>query len=48
MSWAGAEDGSGDDVAVEVDTDARLPRTATKLRRMLATLRANQFVSFTE
>jgi MoxR-like ATPase len=48
MSWAGVEDGSGDDAAVEVDTNSRLPRTATKLRRMLATLRANQFVSFTE
>jgi hypothetical protein len=47
LSWAGAEDGSEDGESVAV-ADARLPQTATKLRRMLATLRANQFVSFTE
>ena len=48
MSWAGAEAVSEDDDALDVDEDARLPRTAAKLRRMLASLRANQFVSFAE
>jgi len=48
MTWAGAEDRSEDDEVAGVDEDARLPRTVTKLRRMLASLRANQFVSFTE
>lgn len=48
MTWAGAEGSSEDVELAGVDADARLPRTATKLRRMLAYLRANQFVSFTE
>jgi hypothetical protein len=48
MVWAGSEPGSEDINVVDADGDARLPRTAMKLRRMLASLRANQFVSFTE
>jgi 5-methylcytosine-specific restriction enzyme B len=47
LSWAGAEDSSEDGETVDV-ADARRPQTATKLHRMLATLRSNQFVSFTE
>ena len=48
MGWAGVEDASKDGDEVVVDGSARLPRTAAKLGRMLATLQANQFVSFTE
>jgi hypothetical protein len=48
MTWAGAEDDSEAGEVADADVDARLPRTATKLRGMLASLRANQFVSFTE
>jgi hypothetical protein len=48
MDWAGAQDAPDDAVAPFADGSARLPRTAAKLRRMLASLQANQFVSFTE
>ena len=48
MSWAGTEEGPEDVDMGAADAAARLPRAATKLRRMLASLRANQFVSFTE
>jgi hypothetical protein len=45
MVWAGTD--AGESTEGEA-SGARLPRTATKLRRMLASLEANQFVSFTE
>ena len=49
MEWAGAPASVTDDEMPVADTEgARLPRTAAKLRRMLASLQANQFVSFTE
>jgi 5-methylcytosine-specific restriction enzyme B len=46
MAWAGVPD-VGDSTEQQV-VGARLPRTAAKLSRMLASLEANQFVSFTE
>lgn len=48
LVWAGAPDAPDDATTPAADTGARLPRTAAKLRRMLASLQANQFVSFTE
>ena len=48
MTWAGATDSVAEATARSSDGTARLPRTAAKLRRMLASLQANQFVSFTE
>jgi hypothetical protein len=47
MTWAGVQDRQdGPEQASE--EGVRLPRTAAKLHRMLASLQANQFVSFTE
>jgi hypothetical protein len=48
MSWAGVQAAQGSGEELVVDGSARLPRTAAKLNRMLASLQANQFVSFTE
>lgn len=48
LAWSGAQDVSEDHEESVAGERARLPRTAAKLRRMLASLRANQFVSFTE
>lgn len=48
MTWAGATDSVGEVDSPIVVATARLPRTAAKLRRMLDSLQANQFVSFTE
>jgi hypothetical protein len=48
MSWAGIQAARGSGEELVVDGSARLPRTAAKLDRMLASLQANQFVSFTE
>jgi hypothetical protein len=46
MSWAGVDEvGQTGESSLE---PARLPRTAAKLQRMVASLQANQFVSFTE
>lgn len=44
LEWAGAQEEAGP----AGDLGARLPRTAAKLRRMLTSLEADQFVSFTE
>ncbi len=48
MSWAGVQASPGNGEELVIDASARLPRTAAKLSRMLASLQANQFVSFTE
>lgn len=48
MSWAGVQPTSDNAEPIVVSENARLPRTAAKLERMLASLQANQFVSFTE
>ena len=44
LAWAGADDPQ----SVGETAVSRLPRTTAKLERMLASLQANQFVSFTE
>jgi MrcB-like, N-terminal domain len=48
MTWAGAADSVAEVDSPIAPATARLPRTAAKLRRMLDSLQANQFVSFTE
>ncbi|MGO9958054.1 MAG: hypothetical protein ACLP50_19145 [Solirubrobacteraceae bacterium] len=48
MAWAGVREADEGADAGAPHEDARLPLTAAKLRRMLASLQANQFVSFTE
>ena len=48
MAWAGATDSVAEVDSPIAPATARLPRTAAKLRRMLDSLQANQFVSFTE
>ncbi len=48
MAWAGATDSVAEVDSPIAPATARLPRTAAKLHRMLDSLQANQFVSFTE
>lgn len=48
MTWAGATDSLAEVDSLIAPATARLPHTAAKLRRMLDSLQANQFVSFTE
>ena len=46
--WAGASGSFPEGESAVADVGPRLPRTTAKLQRMLASLQANQFVSFTE
>jgi hypothetical protein len=48
MGWAGVEGATENGETLTLEGSARLPRTAAKLDRMLTSLQANQFVSFTE
>jgi hypothetical protein len=48
MDWAGVEGAGENGETLIREGSARLPRTAAKLNRMLTSLQANQFVSFTE
>ncbi len=48
LEWAGGSDSVPEGENPVAAAGPRLPRTAAKLGRMLASLQANQFVSFTE
>jgi 5-methylcytosine-specific restriction protein B len=48
IEWAGPPDSVLENQSPVATVGPRLPSTAAKLQRMLASLQANQFVSFTE